>query len=183
MGNSWTPFSDYNSGTDYMLYFNLFTILNWNTEYTEYGNYQYIRPQDVCPMFLIKEHYTESDKKNFLASNFIQAGNIAPNYSLDDYDWYTYQSQGDYIIKNDNDPDFYNYGDVNYEYNLSRPQVTFIAGHYIDLLPGFYTQIDPVRGGFFDASIDQTLTALDCSENPNMDCIDVWESNNRTNAQ
>jgi hypothetical protein len=134
---------DESYGVDYMLYFNLFQILN-----PSYSNYRYIKPQELCPVNLIKGHWTENDKKNFLASNSITAGNVVP----DDYDYVTNTSQGDYIIENDNDP--------NQPDPYRRAQVTFTAGHYIDLLPGFEAK----AGVLFDASIDATMKPIQCSD-------------------
>lgn len=140
-----------NYGVDYMLYFNLYSILNWNS-FSSY--YQYIRPQDLCPSDLIKQHWLEAGKKNFLAANTITAGNVPPNTAIDDYDYLTNTFQDFYWIKNDNNP--------NQPDPYRRAQVTFTAGHYIDLMPGFLADY----GVLFNAEIDNTLKKMDCSDDP-----------------
>ena len=132
-----------NYGVDYMLYFNLFQIIN-----PSYSDYRYIKPQELCPVDIIKGNWAENDKKNFLASNSITAGNMMPN----DYDYVTNTASGNYTIENDNDP--------NQDPSYRRAQVTFTAGHVIDLMPGFEAK----SGVFFDASIDATLSSTQCED-------------------
>ncbi len=129
-------------GADYMLYFNLLCVAYptlTGTPGNHYTPYFYIPAKKLRYPYLIETNYTESSEKNFAAADSIEAGNIG--------------SAGDYIIANDNDS--------HQPLSLGNAQVHFTAGKLIDLMPGF----DAQQGIYlFDASIDTSIHAMNCSE-------------------
>ncbi|MGP8214486.1 MAG: T9SS type A sorting domain-containing protein [Bacteroidia bacterium] len=141
--------SDVWSGLDYLLFFNLFEIayplMNGSGNYV---TYQYINPKNLREPYLVITNNTESDERNFWASDSIKAGNGNTD-SL-------------YIISNDSDP--------NQPLFQGRAQVSFRAGHKIDLEPGF----EATPGVLFDATIDttiHTMNCIDCGSSVNIDSL------------
>jgi|GEM_PF-5242280 len=149
-----TTYSDVYSGLDYLLFFNLFEIAFPTISGTtgKYVNYKYVHPKDLRESYLVKSSNPgETNEKNFWASDSIKAGKINPG-------------DHNYVIKNDNDP--------NQPLFQGRAQITFRAGHSIDLDTGFEAQ----SGVFFDASIDTTINAMyceSCADIVNVDSLDL----------
>ena len=145
------------NGIDYMYYFNLYCLAN--PDYL--GNptsYSYIPPEHLCPVDLIKRNYDEYDTKNFIASNSITGckacggsdeGPITQTCSDVHSNW-----GSKYIV----------HAAAQLNVNGSRASipsnhsanVTFRAGHFVDLFPGF--EVD--YGATFDASIDGNLLPM-----------------------
>jgi len=139
---SGTPSNDMFFGIDYMLYFNLLCVADsvlTGTPSNRYTPYFYVPAKKLRYPYLIETDYAETSEKNFAAADSIEAGNIG--------------GVGNYIIMNDTDS--------HQPLSLGNAQVHFMAGKLIDLMPGF----DAQQGIYlFDASIDTSIHAMNCSE-------------------
>lgn len=139
-------FDGEDSGIDYLLYFNLY-----NLAYPGYcPSYRYISPYELAPVDIIKEGYSETDHKNFIAANTITAQmgtsmvNISPDGPNDNQDETLL-----YIIQNDNDDQ---------PMPFAKANVTFQAGQEVHLAAGFEVH----AGAEFRASINPSILAMDC---------------------
>lgn len=74
-GDRGKNFSSAFPGVDYMFYFNLYNLHN------SQGSYIPKPIKHLAPLNLIKENYTEYDKKNFMAANTITAKNYTITFS------------------------------------------------------------------------------------------------------
>ncbi|MDQ3047646.1 MAG: T9SS type A sorting domain-containing protein [Bacteroidota bacterium] len=138
-GYNATNYSAEYNGLSYMFYFNIYNL----TYPTYLPGYKFYKPFDLCEDNILKQNWTESDQKHFIASNSITAQGLYPSNPDP-------ANQGKYIVENDNDPQ---------PFPLSRADITFMAKKEVHLGAGFEAH----AGTRFQAIINPSLNSMECN--------------------